>query len=80
MVNSGLINGIPVHSSKFLLTDLLKNELSFDGFVVTDWGDISCGGILLSTLKVWRSKRKARLLMNSVHVFVLDRSNSARCG
>jgi beta-glucosidase len=40
MVNSGLINGIPVHSSKFLLTDLLKGELGFDGFIVSDWGDI----------------------------------------
>jgi beta-glucosidase len=40
MVNSGLINGIPVHSSKFLITDVLKGELKYDGFVVTDWGDI----------------------------------------
>jgi beta-glucosidase len=40
MVNSGLINGIPVHSSHFLLTDLLKKELGFKGVVVTDWMDI----------------------------------------
>ena len=40
MVNSGLINGIPVHSSHYLLTDLLKNELGFKGVVVTDWMDI----------------------------------------
>jgi beta-glucosidase len=40
MVNSGLINGIPVHSSRFLLTDILKGELQFRGFVISDWQDI----------------------------------------
>jgi len=40
MVNSGLINGEPVHASKRLLTDLLKTELGFKGVVVTDWNDI----------------------------------------
>ncbi|MEX2602811.1 MAG: glycoside hydrolase family 3 N-terminal domain-containing protein [Gracilimonas sp.] len=40
MVNSGEINGIPVHASKKYLTDLLRNELGFDGVIVTDWNDI----------------------------------------
>ena len=40
MVNSGLINGIPVHASHYYLTDLLKNELNFKGVIVTDWMDI----------------------------------------
>jgi beta-glucosidase len=40
MVNSALINGIPTHINKHLLTDILKNELRFTGFVVTDWQDI----------------------------------------
>lgn len=40
MVNSGEINGLPMHASKYLLTDLLKNELKFSGLVVTDWQDI----------------------------------------
>ncbi len=40
MVNSGSINGIPVHASKYLLTDVLKKELGFDGLVVSDWQDI----------------------------------------
>src|SRR5690606_4314364 len=40
MVNSGSINGIPVHASKYFLTTLLKEELGFKGFVVTDWEDI----------------------------------------
>jgi len=40
MVNSSLINGIPAHINKHLLTGILKNELGFTGFVVTDWQDI----------------------------------------
>ena len=33
-------NGQKVHGSKFLLTDLLKTELGFKGFVVSDWAGI----------------------------------------
>lgn len=40
MVNSGDINGIPAHASSFVLKDLLKGELAFEGLVVTDWRDI----------------------------------------
>jgi beta-glucosidase len=63
MVNSGLINGIPVHSSKFLLTDLLKNELGFDGFVVTDWGDIE--NIHIRDHVANSSKEAVRLAINA---------------
>lgn len=40
MINSGLINSIPVHANYNLLTKLLREELGFKGLVVTDWGDI----------------------------------------
>ena len=40
MVNSAEINGVPGHVNKRLLTDILKNELGFDGFIVSDWQDI----------------------------------------
>lgn len=40
MVNSGIINGVPVHANYDLLTTLLKEELNFEGLVVTDWADI----------------------------------------
>ena len=40
MVNSGIINGVPVHASYPILTKLLKEELGFKGLVVTDWADI----------------------------------------
>eukprot|EP00744_Colponema_vietnamica_P001187 GILI01001991.1.p1 GENE.GILI01001991.1~~GILI01001991.1.p1 ORF type:complete len:826 (+),score=277.42 GILI01001991.1:345-2480(+) len=40
MVNSGSVNGVPIHASKTLLQGLLREELGFDGLVVTDWQDI----------------------------------------
>ncbi|MDH7461256.1 glycoside hydrolase family 3 N-terminal domain-containing protein [Chitinophagaceae bacterium 26-R-25] len=40
MINSSEINGTPVHASKYLLTDVLRKELGFEGVVVTDWEDI----------------------------------------
>jgi beta-glucosidase len=40
MVNSAEVNGVPGHINKHLLTDILRNELGFDGFVVSDWQDI----------------------------------------
>ncbi|TMI96813.1 MAG: beta-glucosidase [Bacteroidetes bacterium] len=40
MINSGEINGEPVHASKYLLTDVLRKELGFQGVIVTDWEDI----------------------------------------
>ena len=40
MVNSSEINGVPVHGSHYYLTELLRDELGFKGFVVSDWQDI----------------------------------------
>jgi len=40
MINSSEINGVPVHASHYLLTDLLRNELHFTGVAVSDWQDI----------------------------------------
>ncbi|MGZ8549528.1 MAG: glycoside hydrolase family 3 N-terminal domain-containing protein [Chitinophagaceae bacterium] len=40
MINSGEINGEPVHASKYLLTTVLRKELGFQGMIVTDWEDI----------------------------------------
>lgn len=40
MVNSGSVNGEPVHASFDLLTGLLRNRMGFDGVVVSDWQDI----------------------------------------
>ena len=40
MVNSGEVNGIPVHANKYLLTYLLRKELGFKGVVISDWEDV----------------------------------------
>jgi beta-glucosidase len=40
MINSGEINGVPVHVNKYLLIDVLRKELGFQGVIVTDWEDI----------------------------------------
>ena len=34
------IGGIPCHSSKWLLTDVLRGEWGFEGFVISDWKDL----------------------------------------
>lgn len=41
MVNSGSVNGVPVHSSYELLTQWLKEDLNWDGMLITDWADIN---------------------------------------
>ena len=40
MVNSGEINGVPGHINHHMLTEILRGELGFKGFVVSDWEDI----------------------------------------
>ena len=40
MVNSGMINGVSTHADYRLLTQWLKEDLDFDGVVVTDWADV----------------------------------------
>jgi beta-glucosidase len=40
MVNSASINGIPTHANKIILTDWAKEQIGWDGMLVTDWADI----------------------------------------
>jgi len=40
MINSGEINGTPVHADHHILTDILRGELGFKGIAVSDWEDI----------------------------------------
>jgi beta-glucosidase len=48
MVNSAEINGVPGHVNHHILTDILRGELGFKGFVVSDWEDIK------KLVSVWR--------------------------
>ena len=40
MVNSASINGIPTHANAILLSGWVKEQLNWDGMLVTDWADI----------------------------------------
>ncbi len=40
MASFNSVRGEKCHGSKYLLTDLLKDELGFKGFVVSDWAGI----------------------------------------
>ena len=40
MVNSGSVNGTPMHINAKYLTQWLKEETGWDGMLVTDWADI----------------------------------------
>jgi beta-glucosidase len=40
MVSYSSWNGTKMHGNKYLLTDVLKNELGFKGFLVSDWAAI----------------------------------------
>lgn len=48
MVNSGEINGTPGHINHHILTEILRDELGFKGFVVSDWEDIK------KLVTIWR--------------------------
>ncbi len=40
MVDSGSINGVPATASHYLLTDILRNQLHFQGVVISDYQDV----------------------------------------
>ncbi|MFI5843517.1 glycoside hydrolase family 3 N-terminal domain-containing protein [Catenuloplanes sp. NPDC051500] len=40
MVNSGAVNGIPATGSRWLLTDVLRDDWDFKGVVISDWNDV----------------------------------------
>jgi beta-glucosidase len=48
MINSGEINGVPGHINRHLLNTILRDELGFNGFVVSDWEDIK------KLVSIWR--------------------------
>lgn len=63
MVNSASINGIPVHASWEYLTKWLKQDLNWDGMIITDWADINN---LYTREKVAKDKKDAiRLAINA---------------
>ena len=63
MVNSASINGVPVHASAEYLTQWLKEDLNWDGMIVTDWADINN---LYQREKIAKDKKDAiRIAINA---------------
>lgn len=63
MVNSAMNNGLPFHANRELLTEWLKEDLNWDGLIVTDWADINN---LYSRDKIASSKKEAvKLAINA---------------
>ncbi len=62
MINSGEINGIPVHANPDILTKLLRDELGFEGIAVTDWEDV---------IKLHREHKVAPTLKEAVRLAVV---------
>ena len=63
MANSASINGVPVHASYEYLTKWLKEDLNWDGMIVTDWADINN---LYQREKVAKDKKDAiRIAINA---------------
>ena len=47
MASFSSVNGEKLHGSRKFLTDMLKNELGFDGVVVSDWEGVTLSGLAL---------------------------------
>ena len=56
MVNSSSNNGVPFHCNTELLTKWVKEDLNWDGMIVTDWADINN---LYTRERVAASKKEA---------------------
>ena len=65
MVNSSSNNGVPFHCNTELLTKWVKEDLNWDGMIVTDWADINN---LYTRERVAASKKEAvKMVRNSRH-------------
>lgn len=63
MVNSGMNNGMPFHANYEYMTEWLKEDLNWDGVIVTDWADINN---LFSRDKIAANKKEAiKLAINA---------------
>jgi beta-glucosidase len=71
MLSSRLVNGVPVHADRDLVTNLLKEELGFDGFVLSDIGGVY--GLFARHAAAASRKDAVRLAVNAgVDVVVTD--------
>ena len=78
MVNSASIHGMPVHASYEYLTKWLKEDLNWDGMILTDWSDINN---LYQREKVAKDKKDAiRIAINAGIDMSMDPYEVDFCG
>ena len=77
MINSAVNDGLPLHANKELITGWLKEDLNWDGMVVTDWADIVN---LYSRDHIAASKKDAiRIAINAGIDMSMDPYNTDFC-
>ena len=78
MISSNAVNGIPCHSNKYYITDILKGELGFKGVVISDFSDVEFLTVAHQTAKDMREATKQAvnagldILMNPYDAKVVD--------
>lgn len=56
MVNGGDVNGLPMTASRRLMTNMLREEMGFDGVTMSDWEDVYR---LVSRHKIVKNRKEA---------------------
>mgnify|MGYP000736450578 FL=1 len=78
MVNSGSVNGMPMHANKDILTGWLKEETGWDGVLITDWADINN---LYTREMVAKDKKDAlRIAINAGIDMIMEPYSCDACG
>ncbi|MGI6519678.1 MAG: glycoside hydrolase family 3 N-terminal domain-containing protein [Fermentimonas sp.] len=77
MANSGIVNGVSTHADYRLLTEWVKEDLNFDGVIVSDWADVQN---LLSRDRIAASYKEAvKMAINAGIDLVMEPYNTAFC-
>ena len=77
MVNSGSINGMPTHANRELLTGWAKEQLGWDGMIVTDWADIA--NLFVRDHVAADMKEAVALGINAGIDMIMEPNNPAAC-
>ena len=77
MVNSASINGIPTHANGELLNGWVKEQLGWDGLIVTDWADID--NLYMRDHVAKDVKEALALGINAGIDMVMDPNDPANC-
>ncbi|KAJ2880819.1 hypothetical protein FB639_002751, partial [Coemansia asiatica] len=76
MESYGVINGVPVVTSQYYLQELLREQLGFDGMLVTDWGEINGQATMYYTAKDISQATMATLNRTSVDMSMVAEDGS----